>query len=292
MKKILCVVLLASLFPALAPGHDAYRLEKKDAVSQVFKFSSPEKEKTIKIDTVFGSITVSGSKTTEVRLDAKKTVRANSQDDLLKAEREVTLSMAEKSNQLDIYVDGPFRCRDGSGERFDRDYTVTYDFTVQVPENANLILKTVNDGDILVTNVKGDFTVRNVNGRIELQDIAGPVSCKTVNGRIRAVFSEDPFSACAFATVNGDLDVSFGPKLAADFQVKTLNGEIYTDYPATTYLAGKTEAEPSRHQGRYVYRGHRFQGVRIGAGGPEIRMETLNGDIVIANKNTNKENRS
>ena len=198
---------------------------------QVFKFTSPEKEKTVKIDNVFGSITVSGIQTAEARLEAKKSLRADSQDDLLKAEREVKLNMAEKDNLLDIYVDGPFRCRDGSVNWSDRDYIVTYDFTLQVPEQTSLILKTVNDGDILVKNVKGDFTVRNVNGHIELQDIAGPVSCKTVNGRIRAAFREDPPSACAFTTVNGDLDVSFSPKLAADFQLKTLNGEIYTDYP-------------------------------------------------------------
>ena len=71
----------------------------------------------MKIDNVFGSITVSGTHTAEARLEAKKRLRADSQDDLQKAEREVTLKMAEKDNVLDIYVDGPFRCRDGSSQR-------------------------------------------------------------------------------------------------------------------------------------------------------------------------------
>ncbi|HSQ36079.1 MAG TPA: hypothetical protein VLQ89_08825, partial [Candidatus Binatia bacterium] len=158
-------------------------------------------------------------------------------------------------------------------------------FTLQVPEQTSLILKTVTEGNILVQHVEGDFTIRNVNGRIELQDIAGAVSCKTVNGRIRAAFREDPLTACAFTTVNGDLDVRFGPELAADFQLKTLNGEIYTDYANSTYLPVKAEVKSSAHQGRYVYRSKRSQGVRVGTGGPEIRMETINGDIVIANKN-------
>ncbi len=127
-----------------------------------------------------------------MRLEARRSLRADSQDGLLKAEREVTLKMAEKDNLLDIYVDGPFRCRDGSINWSDRDYIVTYDFALQVPEQTSLILKTVNDGDILVKNVKGEFTVRNVNGRIELQDITGPVSCKTVNGRIRASLPGKP----------------------------------------------------------------------------------------------------
>ena len=289
MKKVWLVLLLASMFPALAPGHDAYSLEKKDSITRVFAFSAPEKTKTVKIDNVFGSITISGVRAADVKLEAKKSLRADSQRDLLKAEREVKLTMAEKDNLLDIYVDGPFRCRDGSVDWSDHDYTATYDFTLQVPENTDLVLKTVNDGDITVKNVTGDFTVRNVNGRIELLDIAGPVSCKTVNGRIRAEFREDPPAACTFVTVNGDLDVRFSDKLAADFQLKTLNGEIYTDFPTATYLPAKPDVAHSRGKGRYIYRSHRSQGVRIGAGGPEIRMETVNGDIVIADKNANKE---
>jgi len=284
MKKCFLVFILTMVTTVLIRGDEHYKLEKKDTINKVFQFTSPEKEKTVKVDNVFGSITVSGTQTAEARLEAKKSLRADSQEDLLKAERDVTLKMAEKDNQLDIYVDGPFRCRNGSINWSDNDYIVVYDFILQVPEKTNLIIKTVNDGDILVKNVRGNFTVRNVNGHIELQDIAGPVNCKTVNGRIRAAFREDPAAACAFTTVNGDLEISFSAKLAADFQLKTLNGEIYTDYPST-YLPDKSATESSRQKGRFVYRSNRRQGVRIGAGGPEIRMETLNGDIVIANKN-------
>jgi DUF4097 and DUF4098 domain-containing protein YvlB len=285
MKKCFVILILAMATTLLLRGDEHYKLEKKDTINKVFQFTSPEKEKTVTIDNVFGSITVSGSKADEVRLEASKSLRADSQADLLKAEREVKLNMAEKDNRLDIYVDGPFRCRGGSVDCSERDYVATYDFALQVPEQTSLILKTVNDGDILVKNVKGDFTIRNVNGHIELQDIAGPVNCRTVNGRIRAAFSADPAAACTFVTVNGDLEVRCSSKLAADLQVKTLNGEIYTDYPDTTYLPSHPQAEHSQHNGRYVYRSNSFQGVRIGAGGPEIRMETLNGDIVIANKN-------
>jgi hypothetical protein len=282
MKKLLLVFILAIVTSSLTRGNETFRLEKKDTIKEVFKFTFPEKAKTVKIDNVFGSINVIGTQTTEARLEAKKILSADSQDELLKAEREVKLNMVEKDNQLDIYVDGPFRCRDGSREWSNRDYIVTYDFKLEVPELTNLILKTVNDGDILVKNVKGDFTVRNVNGHIELQEISGPVSCKTVNGRIRAAFRENPPSACTFLTVNGDLDVSFTPDLAADFQLKTFNGEIYSDYPVS-YLPAK--AEPGRQEkGRFVYRSPSFQGVRVGKGGPEITMDTLNGDIIIAGK--------
>jgi len=282
MKRYFPALLLALLLPALAAGHDSYRLEKKDQVAQVFQFSAPEKAKTVKIDNVFGSITVSGAPTSEVRLEAKRSLRADSQDDLQKAEREVVLKMAEKDNVLDIYVDGPFRCRDGSRHGSDRDYVVTYDFTLQVPEQTRLILKTVN-GDILVQKVRGEFTVRNVNGHIEMRDIAGPVDGKTVNGRIRAVFRENPAAVCKFTTVNGDLEARFVPGLDAEFQLHTLNGGIYSDFPVS-YLPAKP-GTAKRENGRFVYRSRSSQGVRVGRGGPEISMETLNGDILIAGDN-------
>ncbi len=282
MKKILLGLLAASLLPVLAPGHDSYRLEKKDDIAKVFAFSSPEKAKTVKIDNVFGSITVCGARTTEVKLKARKLLRADSQEALQRAERDVALQMSEKDNVLDVYVDGPFRRRDNSSCWSDSDYTVVYDFELQVPEQTSLILKTVNDGDIVVQNVRGEFTVRNVNGRIDLQEIAGPVSGKTVNGRIRAAFRENPGAACSFKTVNGDVDVLFTPDLAAEFQLKTLNGEIFSSFPVS-YLPAKP-GEAQREKGRFVYRSRGFQGVRVGQGGPEIRLETLNGDIMIADK--------
>jgi DUF4097 and DUF4098 domain-containing protein YvlB len=284
MKKALLVLLLASLCPALAPGNDSFKLEKKDSVEKVFTFSFPEKAKTVKVDNVFGSITVTGAHSAEVRLEARKRLRADSEADMEKAERDVRLNMSEKDNVLDIYVDGPFRRSNGSSACSDPGYEVAYDFILRVPGNASLVLKTVTDGDIRVENVRGELTVRHVNGRIELRSIAGSVSCKTVNGGIRADFVEGPSSACSFATVNGDLDVSFSPRLAADFRLSSLNGDVYTDFADVRYMPEKTSATGSREKGRFVYRSRRSQVVRVGAGGSEITMETINGDITIADR--------
>ena len=282
MKRILLVLVLALLIPALSPGHEKFSLEKNDTIRQEFRFSVPEKEKTVKIDNVFGSITVSGTAKATVRLEAKKSLRADNQEDLTRAENEVKLNMAEKGNLLDIYVDGPFRCRNGSINWSDRDYIAVYDFKLEVPEQTSLILKTVNQGDIVVRNIKGDFTIRNVNGHIEMEGMTGSGSCKTVNGHIRTEFQKNPAGACSFTTINGDLDIYFIPALAADFQLKTMNGKIFSDFPVS-YLPAKP-GEAKREKGRYVYRSHRFQGVRVGQGGPEITMETLNGDIMIAGR--------
>lgn len=280
MKKMQIGLLVAALLPLLLTGHDSFRLEKKSETARVFTFSSPNGAKTVKIDNVFGSITVRSARISEARLQAVRVARADSQADLDKAEREVTLRMAEKDNVIDVCVDVPFRRGHGCLDGGDPDYIVAYQFVVQVPEDVTLQLRTVNDGDIRVENVRGEFTLRNVNGGIEMQGAAGSGSCRTVNGVIRASFRENPTAACVFRTVNGDIDLRFAPGLSADFKLKTFNGEAYSDFPVS-YLPGRLE-QVRRESGHAVYRGHGFRSVRVGEGGPEITLDTLNGDIVIA----------
>jgi hypothetical protein len=49
-------------------------------------------------------------------------------------------------------------------------------------------------------------------------------------------------------------------------------------------LPVQSSATEERKNGKYVYRSNASVGVRIGAGGPEIKMDTLAGDILINKK--------
>jgi DUF4097 and DUF4098 domain-containing protein YvlB len=156
---------------------------------------------------------------------------------------------------------------------------VQFDFELKVPIETSLYLKTVNEGDIRVENVKGEFEVKNVNGGITMNEIAGAVEARTVNGEVKVVFIRKPESACSFRTINGDLEISFPKNLSADFRLKTFNGDIYSDFPVT-YLPAKAPVQ-DREKGKFVYKSDRFFGVRVGKGGPEIKLDTLNGNILI-----------
>ena len=110
--------------------------------------------------------------------------------------------MTQKGNTVEITVNGPFRCPNGSIQwsSEDRKYVVKYDLKVQVPEHADLRLKTVNDGNVVVRDVRGRLAIRNVNGRIDLERVAGSVDAQTVNGGIDALFTESPAEASQFKT--------------------------------------------------------------------------------------------
>ncbi len=285
MKKLWFFLLLALLAASQAQGRDAYKLEKKDVVERVFRMATTAQPLVVKVDNVLGSITASGAPGSQVRLALKKTLRADTPEGLARAESEVQLNVSEKEGALELYVDGPFRSRGGRRCSGDREYDARYDFELQVPERCDLVLKTVTDGDITVRGVTGAFTVRNVNGHVELSGIAGSGSGKTVNGRVRAAFRKAPAEPCEFKTVNGNVEVSLNPGQAADFKVKTFNGGVYSDLPVSC-LPTRVEAS-RREKGRFVYGGRGFQTVRVGAGGAEITLDTLNGDILIAAGTTN-----
>ena len=123
----------------------------------------------------------------------------------------------------------------------------------------------------------GDFSVRNVNGEIEMSEVAGSGSARTVNGGVKVTFRENPRANSEFASLNGSVELQFAKNLSADFRFKTLNGAVYTDYSLTALPERPPVQE--RRNGKLVFRTDRYTGGRVGSGGPEIKLENLNGDI-------------
>jgi hypothetical protein len=242
--------------------------------------------KLLDVDNVFGSVEVVGGTGDQVQLVITKTLHAESKERMEAAKKEVTLDVTDQPDLLKLYVNGPFRCncdRDGEGccsggRHSDRGYVVKMDFQLQVPRNIDLKLRTVNSGRVTVRDVIGNFYVNNVNGSIELTDVGGGAArARTVNGGVKVVFRENPKENSEFGTINGPIELYFVRGLSADFRFKNFNGGVYSDFEMTSLpaLAPTTE----RHDGKFVFRTSRFTGGRVGAGGPEIKADNLNGDI-------------
>jgi len=294
MKMSLFGIAVPAVIALLAGGalpardHDdehAYPVVEKDEARKTVRIADPSAPVEVSVDNVWGGITVEAGRGTEIEMVARRTIKAESKDKLEKARSEVRLDIPETPNALSVYVDGPFRCDDRGGNRGirarkDAGYIVQYDFLLKVPPRTKLVLSTVTDGDIEVRGVDGDFDVDNVNGKVGLADAAGSGSASTVNGGVRVSFRRPPARPCAFKTINGEVALNFPEGLSADFRIKSpMNGEAYSDFPVTALPAAP--AEVRKEGGRTIYSSGRFFGVRVGRGGPEIKLETLNGDILI-----------
>lgn len=243
-------------------------------------FSTAAGARKLIVDGINDRIEVTGYNGNDVQVVVNEHWRADSSEYMAEARRDVKLDMTQEGNNVKLYVDGPFRCRNGCDhERGRNHYSVSFDFVVKVPQDTALELKTVNGGHIRVENSSGDFDIQNVNGGIELSAMAGSGNVHTVNGGIKVSFRENPKKDSSFKTVNGGIEVEFQPNLAADFSVKTFNGSIYTDFDFTGLPGLAPVAE--RDGNRTVYRSDRLANVRVGAGGPSHKFDTLNGTVRI-----------
>ena len=286
MKKIAALILILGLAGWLA-ADKKFEFVDKEEIQKTLRFQTVEGRMKFSLDNVIGSLTVTGTDGREVRLQAIKTIEARDQESLDRARREVVLDIVEEGSSVTVYVDGPFRGCDRDGRRRvrseDRGYRVSYDFEVMIPRTADVDLRTVTDGRIRVEGLEGSFDVRHVNGGITMEDIHGSGSARTVNGGVTVHFSRNPLSDCSFRTVNGDLDLTFPDDLAADLSLKTMMGKAYSNFefvPIPT--AVRVESD---EQWKFIVRdGGRPYGIRVGQGGPEISMETLNGDLIIKKK--------
>jgi hypothetical protein len=249
-------------------------------------FSVGAAHKLLDVDNIFGSIEVVGGQSDQVQLVVNKSIRAESQERMDAAKKEVTLDVTEQPDLLKLYVNGPFRCNcncDGDGccggsRHGDHGYVVKMDFQLQVPRSMDLRLRTVNSGHVNVRDVIGNFSVHNVNGGIEMQDVGGGKAlARTVNGGVKVVFRENPRENGDFGTINGPVELYFTRGLSADFRFKTMNGHIYTDFEMTSLPAQAATSE--RRDGKFIFHTDRYTGGRVGGGGMEIKADNLNGDI-------------
>lgn len=279
---LVLAVLVCAIAAGARPGADPadFGVKAQETIQKSFALPAGA-HRSLDIDNVYGSIEVTGGSTNGVQVTVEKTIRAQSNDAVERARKEVTLDITQKGGDVKLYVNGPFRCNcdDCRNSREDRDYVVQMDFKVQVPESIDLQVKTVNDGRVRVSNVSGDFLVRDVNGGIEMDSVAGSGSARTVNGPVTVSFRRNPQGNSEFRTINGNVELRFQPDLAGSFRVKTFNGGIYTDFPVSALPLRPVSEE--RHGGKVILRADRSTGIQVGTGGPEIQIENLNGDIRI-----------
>ncbi|HEX9653860.1 MAG TPA: hypothetical protein VGA99_09120, partial [bacterium] len=105
-KRILILLLM------LAGTH--YAAAEQDEIRKNLKFTDPRKSNDLIVDNVNGGIKVVAYDGEEVQLVIKRFIDARNQKKVQQAKEEVRLDIKEEADRIELYVDGPFRCKDGS----------------------------------------------------------------------------------------------------------------------------------------------------------------------------------
>ena len=240
---------------------------------------------TLDLRDINGSITVEAYDGNDVELTVNKSVRADSDDDMRAADRDVTVNTSENADVVQVIVNQKNQgvCGEESPHRYGSwfdspSYEVRFDFTVRVPADTRLQLCNINGGGVTVKGTRSDFSLRNVNGHITMTDVAGSGEAITVNGPVKASFVATPSKPSRFRTINGDVVVTLPDGAAADLRLKSFSGGLYTDFDVQT-MPVETLHTVEKRDGMSVYRSNDFTSVRAGNGGPELTLDTLNGDV-------------
>lgn len=247
--------------------------ERRDGVteSNVFDWKGKVASgKTVEIKGVNGDIHVRTFAGDQVELRAVKSAKRSDPD-------EVTVEVIEHEGGVTFcaHYPAPFgmpenECKPGRGGRNNtRDNDVRVEFTVDVPAGVNVAAHTVN-GDVDATPIRGDVEVSTVNGSIDVS-ATGTATATTVNGSITAELGRSSWTdLLEFETVNGSITLTMPNKVNADMNAQTVNGDIDTDFPFT--VSGKI----NRH---HIH-------AKIGDGGGDLSLSTVNGDIHLQGKGT------
>lgn len=254
-------------------------VNQEQTIRKSFPADAAPRAKTIEIDNFNGTIEVTGGDSDAVRMVANEKIRARSKEDAQKALTDVSLQVTQPGDSIRLYVDGPFRHDCGNLGFFGNDppYDVEMNFVLTVPRNTNLDLKTVNAPEISVTDVSGRYRIRNVNGAIEMHNVDGSGEVHTINGDVTVSFRGNPTEDSSFGSINGRVEVAFAPRLSADLRLSSFSGSIHSDFPVKdTDMQGNEQLNAFAMGPSFRH----ASGV-VGAGGPEIRVETMSGDIRI-----------
>jgi hypothetical protein len=225
--------------------------------------------RSIEIKGVNGDVTATAATGNEVEVLARKSARDDDPAD-------VQIRVVEHSGGVTICAVYPTprgerdnECLPGAeGRSNTRNNDVQVDFEVRVPRGVLFTGKTVN-GSVRATGLAADVSAHTVNGSVRVST-TGLAQASTVNGSITVRMGRANWNdLLAFETVNGAITLELPDDLHADVSASTVNGSLSSDWPMTV-------------RGRW---GPKHMNGKIGNGGRELALETVNGDIELRRAN-------
>ncbi|HLF33541.1 MAG TPA: hypothetical protein VI583_04860 [Cyclobacteriaceae bacterium] len=278
-------------------GSRALPQEKSEIINTRISLEN-KKMNMLWIDNIHGEIEVNGYDGSEIILEVKKDIKARNQEELDRLWEKISLKVENTGDTVEVFIGGTcaYECKDECecGRRRSHyccccnskdDFEFNFDFSIKVPYSTNLILSTINKGNIVVNQVSGAHKINNVNGGIRMDGISGPAEVHTINGDVYVKYLKTPDSNSRYYTLNGNLNIYFPNNLSADMSFKSFNGEYFTDFTITESLK-PTLVTREEKGASTIYKIDEKTAVRVGNGGVNLDFETFNGNIYIR-KNSN-----
>jgi len=283
MKTSLSLVLTLATLWLLSPVQAQSR-QSTEKISKEFTLSGDASRQVLALYNIFGSVTVQGYSGSKVLLEATKTVSADAAATLEAGKKGVQLGFLQRNDSLVVYLSGPHDSRprrNHSWSSDEVDYKYEVDFVLKVPYAINLHAATINGGEVNIQDVAGALSAHNVNGAIRIKNAKAGTKAHTVNGNVDVSYAASPAGSSSYKTINGEINVTYPKDMGGDVHFKSMHGELYTNFAQAQMLPRQVTQSQQKEGNGTKYKITKDTAVRLGKGGPDLRFETLNGDVTI-----------
>jgi DUF4097 and DUF4098 domain-containing protein YvlB len=221
----------------------------QNEVSERFsKTAHLDQNGTFDLTNVIGDVVITGTTGRDVSIEAVKRVQRPNPRAARALLALIDIQVTEQANRLEVRTIVPRP----------RNFPGSVDFTVMVPEDASVIVKTIT-GSIRASNVKGELRADTVAGSISASGVRKLAALKCVTGdvEITDAGADDPVTA---STVSGNVIVR-GLRARA-VQLTSVSGNIHIEDAPIERLMVKTVqgnleyAGDLARSGRYEFSSH------------------------------------
>lgn len=266
--KIACLVLLSLIIETGSFGQTG------SSEQLTVPLSSPGKPYTLKVELISGSIKVVSYEGKDIIINVTPRGGEDEQKPRATEKGMKRISAAGGYEVTAKEADNTVTVNTGNPNK-------SIDLDLKIPQDVKLKIGTINDGEILVENVRGELEVNNVNDKITLKNISGSVVANTVNGDVNVTFNAiDPKAPMAFSTLNGDVNVTLPADTKANLKLKSDNGEVYSDFDIDIDRT-PAKTEKTNEPGMYKIKKDGWVNGKINGGGQEMMMKNMMGDIYV-----------
>ena len=232
-----------------------------------------DQDGTFDLTNVTGDIVITGAAGRDVTIEAVKRVQRPNPRAARTLLQMIDIQVTEQANRLEVRTIVPRP----------RNFPGSVDFTITVPEDASVIVKTIT-GSIRASNVKGELRADAVAGSVSASGVRKLASLKCVTGDIEIMDAgaDDPVTA---STVSGNVIVR-GLRARA-VQLASVSGNIRIEDAQIERLMVKTVQGNLEYtgdlarSGRYEFNSHSgdIRLVLSGNTGFEVLANTFSGTV-------------
>ena len=136
--------------------------------------------------------------------------------------------------------------------------------------------------DISVDSFSGSLEIKTLNANVKITKSSGPFTINTISGNIEVVLDKlSQNEPTSLATINGYVDITMPASDKANFEINTINGNVYNNLDVKG--TAKEKDKDKLAYGMDVMR-MSSNSCTLNGGGQKVFLKTISGNIYLRKK--------